>query len=226
MRIFQRVRDILSANLNDLVDRFEDPERMLRQAIREMETTIAKVTAAAARSIAAERLLSGQVSSHRDEAAAWHARAAAALRGADESLARRALGRKREHESLAGALDEQLAATHTANESLRRQLDAMRAKHAEARRKLAMLCARQAAVVARRQASGDVGRDGFDAGVFARFRSLEQRIDESEAEADALAELQLATDPLAEEIHHRDEQLALDADLAELQAELRGGGSG
>ena len=57
MRLFQRIGDIIAANLNDLVDRFEDPEVMLKQAIREMETMIESATGGAARAIAGERLL-------------------------------------------------------------------------------------------------------------------------------------------------------------------------
>ncbi len=57
MRLFQRISDIIAANLNDLVDRFEDPEAMLKHAIREMETMIEEATGGAARAIAGERLL-------------------------------------------------------------------------------------------------------------------------------------------------------------------------
>ncbi len=68
MRLFQRIGDIIAANLNDLVDRFEDPEVMLKQAIREMDTMIDGATASAVRAIATERLLSKDLSDHEQNA--------------------------------------------------------------------------------------------------------------------------------------------------------------
>ena len=69
MRLFQRISDIIAANLNDLVDRFEDPEAMLRHAIREMETMIEEATGGAARAIAGERLLARDLRDHEQKAA-------------------------------------------------------------------------------------------------------------------------------------------------------------
>ncbi len=80
MRLFRRIGDIIAANLNELVDRFEDPEVMLKQAIREMETMIEDATAAAARAIASERLLARDLSDHEEKARRWHARAEEAVR--------------------------------------------------------------------------------------------------------------------------------------------------
>jgi phage shock protein A len=68
MRLFRRIGDIVAANLNDLVDRFEDPEVMLKQALSEMETMIEDATAAAARAIAGERLLARDLASHQEKA--------------------------------------------------------------------------------------------------------------------------------------------------------------
>ena len=81
MRLFQRIGDIIAANLNDLVDRFEDPEVMLKQAIREMETMIEGATGGAARAIAGERLLARDLSDHERKAAPGVPRAEAS-RGA------------------------------------------------------------------------------------------------------------------------------------------------
>ena len=86
MRLFQRIGDIIAANLNDLVDRFEDPEVMLKQAIREMETMIEGATGGAARAIAGERLLARDLSDHEQKAASWRGRAEeAVVRGDDDA---------------------------------------------------------------------------------------------------------------------------------------------
>ncbi len=104
MRLFQRIGDIIAANLNDLVDRFEDPEVMLKQAIREMETMIEGATGGAARAIAAERLLARDLTDHEQKAASWRARAEEAVVRGDDDLARQAIARAHEHEVMAQAL--------------------------------------------------------------------------------------------------------------------------
>ena len=75
MRLLRRIGDIIAANLNDLVDRFEDPEVMLKQAIREMETMIEEATASAARAIAGERLLARDLADHEGKGRRWNTRA-------------------------------------------------------------------------------------------------------------------------------------------------------
>ena len=104
MRLFQRIGDIIAANLNDLVDRYEDPEVMLKQAIREMDTMIESVTAGAARAIAGERLLSKDLSDHEQKTVQWCARAEEGVSRGDDDLARQAIARAHEHEAMAQAL--------------------------------------------------------------------------------------------------------------------------
>ena len=127
MRLFQRIGDIIAANLNDLVDRFEDPEVMLKQAIREMETMIETATGAAARAIAGERLLAKDLSGHEGKALRWHARAEKAVLQTDDDLARQAITRAHEHEAVAEALREQRSWAGQTAQALRGQVAAMRA---------------------------------------------------------------------------------------------------
>ena len=89
--LFQRIGDIIAANLNDLVDRFEDPEVMLKQAIREMETMIESATGGAARAIAGERLLARDLADHERKALRWNGRAEKAVLQGDDDLARQAI---------------------------------------------------------------------------------------------------------------------------------------
>lgn len=188
MGIFRRASDIVAANLNDLVDRFEDPDKMLRQAVREMDAAIDSASAAAAKSLAAEKLLARELARNERQAAEWQGRAAAAVQAGDDELAKRALLRRREHDSLVGALREQQAAAVEANGRLRRQLDAMRAKRAEAARKLSTLTARHAVALARRRLHSG-GAAMLDARAFDRFARLHEKVEQAEAEAEAIAEL-------------------------------------
>src|SRR5580704_7682584 len=100
MGVFRRVSDIISANLNDMVEKLESPEAMLRQAIREMDAAVAQTMEGAAQVIADVRLLETQIADCRQESAELERRAREALQGGDDDAARRALGRRHEHEKL------------------------------------------------------------------------------------------------------------------------------
>ncbi|CAN5765568.1 PspA/IM30 family protein [soil metagenome] len=222
MRLFRRVSDILSANLNDLVDRFEDPEVMLKQAIREMETSISPATAATARAIAHERLLAQEQGEHDRQVEHWQFRAELAVEAGDDNLARRALARKQEHEALAGALREQWSSARQLSLSLRRQLEAMRAKHAEARRLLAGLTARARAAEASLALRGFVSDSGTVTNGFARFEQLRGRVELAEAEAVALLDLHTeSAEELESAFMSREADRRIEAELLALKERLQ-----
>ena len=151
MGIFSRISDIISANFNEMADNFEDPEKMLKQAIREMEESIADATQQTAKAMANEKTLARELQRNRQQAGVWQSRAEAAVAAGDDDLARKALVRRREHEDLAAALEDQSQSANQAAVTLKRQLDAMRAKLAEAKRSLATLTVRKRAADFRKQ---------------------------------------------------------------------------
>lgn len=187
MGLFQRVSDIVSANLNDLVDRCEDPEKMLRQAIREVEAAIDQAMDAAARAIASEKLLVKELAHHEEMAAGLLKQAEQAVERGDLDRARRALRAKIEHQRLHRSLEGELESATGASQAIHRQVEAMRGKLAEARRKLALYSARKRVAQARRRFHS--GRNGLRTEAFARFERMEERIRETEAEAEAMAEV-------------------------------------
>jgi phage shock protein A len=219
MRLFQRISDILAANLNEMIDAFEDPETMLKQAIREMETSLDTATSSAARSIAGEALLRKKVASHEAEARRWRERAERAVNSGDDDRARRCLGRKQEHETLARALGDHVERARESNAGLRRQVDAMRAKLDEARRKLATLTARRRAADACRNMAGTTAKWGTTPHGFARFARLSHQLDLAEAEADACVQL---LDPPAADLDTMwadlDRDAAIEAELDVIKA--------
>jgi phage shock protein A len=189
MGLFRRVGDIVSANLNEMVEKFESPETMLRQAIREMDAAIARTMEAAARIIADERLLESRLARHREESGGLHRRARESLQRGDEAAARTALGRQNECEKLVAALDDQLAAARATGGKIRRQLDAMRVRRDEAERKLHVLVARLHSSNAQRQWLSQQSDFAPDDAGFARFERMRRKIERTEAETDALLEL-------------------------------------
>ncbi len=189
MGVFKRVGDILSASLNELVERFESPELMLRQALREMDAAIDRTLEATARAIADERLLEERIARCRAKVTTLQQSARTAVVRGDDEAARRALLICRDDEKLTALLEEQLIATQGAAARMRRRLEAMRRRRAAAERKLHIVSARQRVAEAERHFLAR----GFDPGDaspgFSRFERLCRRVERQEAEADALLEL-------------------------------------
>ena len=208
--IFKRISDVLAANLNDLIDRVEDPERMAKQIIREMEENIRIAEEGVIDAIASEKQLLKDLEHHRQESAAWRQRAEEALHTDREDLARAALTRKKEHDQIIKTLEPAWEAAQQTSEHLKAQLQALEAKLEEARRKRSTLVARQRAVEARHQLDQTTAsmRAGFDAA--ANFTRMEDRVTEMEARIAARAELRRDKSRLEHEI--RDLEVAKDVE--------------
>jgi phage shock protein A len=224
MGVFRRISDIISANLNDLTEGFEDPEKMLKQAVREMEDTIAEVTNQTAKAMANETTLLRELERNRAQQQQWQGRAEKAVEEGNDELARKALGRKNEHEKLVAALESQLASAQEASASLRCQLAGMKAKLAEGRRNLATLSARQRAADFRKkmetQAAG-ISAD-VDDRAFAKFDRMKAKVEQAEAEAAAMAELRgMDVGGKAEVVEVPEEDLDVTSELAEMKRKLR-----
>jgi phage shock protein A len=221
MRLFQRVGDIIAANLNDLVDRFEDPEVMLKHAIREMETMIESATSGAARAIAGERLLGRELSDHERKASRWTARAENAVNQGDDDLARQAIVRAHEHDAMAAALLEQRKSAERTAQALRGQVNAMRAKQAEARRKLESLSARRQLAESGRAVRGMAVVSSQKTNGFARFEKMHRQIEQAGAEAEAMAELCEDSElNLEAEAESREQARRVEAELAAIKERL------
>lgn len=154
MTLFRRTRVLVSATLHDWFDRLERPDQMARHSLRELATAIESATAAAARSIAAERWLVRQGDELPGRLDAWERLAADAVRRGDETAARESLSRKFDIVQNAARLDRQIAEAANVNRGLRTQLDTMRDRYARAETQLALAGVRQAVAEASRQVGG------------------------------------------------------------------------
>ncbi len=117
--IFKRISDVISANLNDLIDRVEDPERMIKQIIREMEENISKAKEGVIEAIASEKQLQKDLEQHRRQSSEWQKKAEEALQVDKEELARAALIRKKEHDNIIKALEPSWEAAKNTSERLK-----------------------------------------------------------------------------------------------------------
>jgi len=224
MGIFARLSDIVTANVNLLLDKAEDPERMLAQVIREMEDGLAASRRHGAIAIAAERRLGRELDQNHTAAEHYREQARLALTHQREDLARQALGRKLEHDDLAQVLEGQYTSARATGNEVRAALHALEARLAEARRKQRILTARHRAarirIEVRQSAAASVpaGRS-----TFARFARFEEKLVATEDRLVAEAELTRSAGELETELSGLENKKRIDDALAALRRELTAG---
>ena len=180
MGLFKRISDIITANLNEMTEGLEDPEKMLKQAVREMEQSIADATQETAKVLANEKLLVKELASNRQQSLDWQNKAEKAVDAGDDGLARKALSRKQEHHKLVIALEDQLKLAQETTSTLKHQLDGMRAKMSEAKRNLSTLSARKKAADFQKKmhtSAMDLESRNVDDDAFAKFDRLKDRVE-------------------------------------------------
>jgi phage shock protein A len=188
MGIFSRLGTLIKSNINDLITKAEDPEKMLTQVLIEMTQQLTEAKKAVAVAIADEKKLQKQYTQEADKAKEWERKAMVAVRGGDDNLARQALGRKQEHETIAGQFQQQWLAQKQAVEKLKDALRLLNNKIEEAKRKKNILIARKKRAEAQQQIANTMQGLG-DTSAFDTFDRMAERIQLMEAEAEAGAEL-------------------------------------
>lgn len=188
MGIFSRLGALIKSNLNDLISKAEDPEKMLNQVLLEMQQQLVEAKKAVAVAIADEKKLQKQYVTEADKSKEWERKAMVAVRAGDDNLARQALARKQEHENIAGQFQQQWMAQKAAVEKLKDALRLLNNKIEEAKRKKNLLIARKKRAEAQQQIANTMQGLG-DTSAFDTFDRMAERIQLMEAEAEAGAEL-------------------------------------
>jgi len=220
--LFIRIHDIITANINDLIDRVEDPERMIKQMIREMEESVARSKEGVIDAIASEKQLQKDLEHHQRQAAEWMKKAEDALLANREDLARAALVRKKEYDSILQSLEPAWDSAKATSEHLKKQLRALEAKLEEAKRKRSMLIGRQRAAQAREYMGDTLShfKAGLDA--HANFTRMEDRISEMEARAEAMDEVNSESSRLEKEVRAMEVEWEVENELAALKKKVGG----
>ncbi len=183
MGIFTRFRDIVNSNINGMLDRAEDPEKLIRLMIHEMEDTLIEIKAASAGVIANIKKIARQVEGAQDRAGYWAEKAEQAVYKGREDLAREALIEKRKHSKQVEFLENELAEHDLLVNQYREEMRQLDEKLKSARKKEQILVQRHIHASNKRRAQEEIRRyDGSD--VFLKFDELENRIERMEAEAD------------------------------------------
>ena len=188
MGIFSRLGTLIKSNLNDLISKAEDPEKMLTQVLLEMQQQLVEAKKAVAIAIADEKKLNKQYAAESDKSKEWERKAMVAVRAGDDALARQALSRKQEHETIATQFQQQWQAQKTAVDKLKDALRLLNNKIEEAKRKKNILVARKKRAEAQQQIANTMQGLG-DTSAFDTFDRMAERIQLMEAEAEAGAEL-------------------------------------
>ena len=217
MGIFSRFTDIVNANINVLLDKAEDPEKMVRLIIQEMEETLVEVRTRSARLIADKKDLGRRIERLQSEAAEWDSRAEMALSKEREDLARAALKEKTVTEETATAIEVELEQVDINLEKLSGDISQLQQKLVDAKTRQKALIIRSKTATSRI----DVRRQLHDVDIeeaMSRFDRFERKIDILEGEVEAY---DLGQRNLAEEIADLESDEKVDAELARLKARMK-----
>ncbi len=220
MGIFSRTRDIFAANFTDLLDKSEDPAKMIRMIIMEMEETLVEVRASAARTIADKKELSRHIAKLDMLQADWTEKAQLALSKDREDLAKAALVEKRKATDMASQLQAEVDVLSDALRASEGDIHKLQKKLIEARsRQNALMTRLESAenqVKLRTMYNGDKVREAFS-----RFDVLERRVDMTEGHADALSIGHEGPLSLGDEIAALADTDQVDAELEEMKKALK-----
>lgn len=220
MSLMSRVRDLLSANLNALLDKAEDPEKMVNEYMRQLQEQLYEAKTAVASAMADETKLHNKMASFQAESDQWQVKAEAAVRASDDELARAALARKQSAQKMADTYREQYEAQDKQVEELQDALVKLESRIAEAKAKKELIIAKknraQTQEAIQRTARGLGNVNAMD-----KLAQMEERVDDRLARANAMAELE--GNSLDARFSDLERDTAVEDELAALKARMNRG---
>ena len=221
MSIFERLGDLVKSNVNDLIDRAENPEKMVKQIIIDMEELLRKATQGLGSAMGSLNQINKQLASAQMQSDGWKEKAKQCLAAGNEALAKQALDNKVKQDKLVVQYQEMSTSMQAQVDEIKSQVDILKQKLEEARSRQAMLAARSRMADAKSDMAKTLG--GMDSSsAFAKMEKMERKVEEKESQAAAFADVSgvesLQSDPFAR--MERDSQI--DMELQKLKEELGG----
>lgn len=189
MGLFKRFRDLIRANINHMISRSENPEKLLNQMVIDMNEQLIESKKGVAGAIADEKRLERQIRENQAKADEWEQKAMLAVNAGKDDLAKEALLRKQEYEKYTLELKPQWEAQRQSVDKLKESLRALQRKIEEAGRKRNILVARARRAEAQKKLQTTMGSMG-DNSAFEAFDRMAARVDQIEAETEALVEIE------------------------------------
>jgi len=220
MGIFSRFTDIINSNLNSILDKAEDPEKLIRLMIQEMEDTLVEVRTTAARAIADKKEITRKLNGLEAEAIDWERKAELALDKGREDLAKAALAEKAGALTSAEALSTQQKAVADGLEKLNDDIVSLEAKLADAKRRQQAILARHRTATKRLEVRRRLHDYRIDDAMI-RFESFERRMEDIEGHVESY-DLGTKRGGLAQEISDLESKEAVERELAELKSRRAG----
>ncbi len=222
MGILDRVTTVIKSNLNYLINKAEDPEKMLDQILIEMRQQLVEAKREVAVAIADEKRLGTQLEAELEQVHEWERRAAMAVQKGEDDLAREALRRKADHEQIAIGYKRQWDAQKTSTDNLKNALRALSEKIEEAARKKNLLIARQKRAEAQKHIH-EVMTGLSDTSAFESFDRMATKVEQLEAQANAAVEIsqELTGDTMEQRFRSLESSTDVEQELNALKAKVQ-----
>jgi phage shock protein A len=219
MGIFSRMTDIINSNINSMLDQAEDPEKMIRLIIQEMEDTLVEVRSSSAKVLADRKAAARRLEQVETEAASWEEKARLAISKGREDLARAALQEKRAIEEEVTVVQDELAATDEHILQLNQEVAQLQQKLSEVKAKQKAMLMRSKTVESRIKVKRQIQREALD-NAFQRFEHYERRMDTLESQLEAMDIGREVPPDLAAEINALQEDDLNNDELERLKSEM------
>lgn len=217
MGIFSRFTDIINSNINNLLDKAEDPAKMVRLIIQEMEDTLVEVRSSSAKTLADKKELTRRVTRFEDEAQQWQEKAELALSKDREDLARAALIEKKKSAGNAEALLQDLIHTEEHIMKLQDEISQLQDKLADAKARQKTIIMREKTATSRLKVKKNIDSNKVN-DALSRFDRYERKIDDIESQVESY---DLGSKSLADEISELESDDKVDDELASLKAKMK-----
>lgn len=219
MAIFERISDLVRANINDLIDKAENPEKMVKQIIIDMEEQLRKATQGLGTAMGSFNQVKKQLETAQEQSQVWQNKDKACLEQGNEELAKKALENKVKQDQMVTQYQEMTISMEAQVNEIKAQIDVLKQKLEEARSKQAMIVARSQMANAKSQMAKTLGNmDSKSA--FAKMDKMEQKIEQKEAEAEAFSEVsgiqESENDPFAQ----MDKENSVNDELEKLKQQM------